>query len=70
MMNLTPVAHPWVLVQGERDDVVPPEDVLNWAESCDPKPIIIRFPEAGHYFHGQLSELRFEIQSALLSTPT
>jgi alpha/beta superfamily hydrolase len=67
MATLAPVAHPWVLVQGERDDVVPPEDVLNWAQSCQPQPIILRFPEAGHYFHGQLTELRHEIQSALMS---
>lgn len=67
MHTLTPIAHPWVLVQGERDDVVPPEDVLNWAQSCNPQPIIIRFPEAGHYFHGQLGELRYEIESALKS---
>jgi len=67
METITPIAHPWVLVQGERDDVVPPEEVLSWAESCNPKPIILRFPEAGHYFHGQLTELRNEIQTALMS---
>lgn len=65
MKDLPPITCPWVLVQGERDDVVPPEEVLAWAESRNPKPIIIRFPEAGHFFHGQLGELRTQIEEAL-----
>lgn len=66
MKNLPPILCPWVLVQGEKDDVVPPEDVLKWAEHRDPPPIILRFPEAGHFFHGQLGELRKRIEEALL----
>jgi len=65
MQDLPPITCPWVLVQGERDDVVPPKEVLEWAESRNPPPIIIRFPEAGHYFHGQLGELRTQIEHAL-----
>jgi alpha/beta superfamily hydrolase len=65
MHQLPPILNQWVLVQGERDDVVPPQAVLEWAEARDPKPIIIRFPEAGHFFHGQLSELREQITEAL-----
>lgn len=67
MSQLPPINNPWVLVQGELDDVVPPKDVFDWAESRVPKPIIIRFPEAGHFFHGQLAELRAQIQEALLA---
>lgn len=66
MSALPPITSPWVLVQGERDDVVPPKEVLDWAESRNPKPIIIRFPQAGHFFHGQLSELRTRIEEALI----
>ena len=62
---LPPITCPWVLVQGERDDVVPPKEVLEWAEARRPQPVIIRFPEAGHYFHGQLGELRTQIEEAL-----
>lgn len=67
MQDLPPITCPWVLVQGERDDVVPPKEVLEWAEARRPQPIIIRFPEAGHYFHGQLGELRSQIEEALRS---
>lgn len=65
MQTLPPITCPWVLVQGERDDVVPAEAVLSWAESREPKPTIIRFPEAGHFFHGQLVELRTQLEEAL-----
>ena len=65
ILELPPVTIPWILVQGEKDDVVVPEKVLAWAESREPKPVIIRFPEAGHFFHGQLQELRTRIEEAL-----
>lgn len=65
MQDLPPITCPWVLVQGEKDDVVSAKEVLDWAETRQPKPIILRFPEAGHYFHGMLSELRTRITEAL-----
>jgi alpha/beta superfamily hydrolase len=64
--TLPPILCPWVLVQGERDDVVPPKLVFEWAKSRQPKPAILRFPEAGHFFHGQLSELRARITDELI----
>ncbi|MBX3708983.1 MAG: alpha/beta fold hydrolase [Gammaproteobacteria bacterium] len=65
MQALPPITCPWVLVQGELDDVVPAEKVFAWAEARDPKPVILRFPQAGHFFHGQLTELRTQIEAAL-----
>lgn len=65
MQTLPPITCPWVLVQGERDDIVPANEVLAWAESRNPKPIILRFPEAGHFFHGQLIELRARLEDVL-----
>lgn len=65
MENLPPITCPWILVQGEKDDIVPAEEVLTWAEKREPKPLIIRFPQAGHFFHGQLVELRERLVEAL-----
>lgn len=65
MDDLSPVVDKWVLVQGEKDDVVAAPQVLAWAESRKPQPEIVRFPEAGHFFHGQLGELRAKIEEAL-----
>ena len=65
MDDVSPVVDKWVLVQGEKDDVVAAPQVLAWAESRKPQPDIIRFPEAGHFFHGQLGELRVKIEETL-----
>lgn len=55
----------WLLVQGERDEVVPPQEVFAWAEKRDPKPTIIRFPNATHFFHGELQALHTQLVEAL-----
>jgi alpha/beta superfamily hydrolase len=67
MQEIPPIYCPWVLVQGELDDVVDPVAVFEWIETRHPKPTVIRFPEAGHFFHGQLLELRTGIIDALRS---
>ncbi|MBV9575462.1 MAG: alpha/beta fold hydrolase [Gammaproteobacteria bacterium] len=68
MQSLPPIECPWILAQGERDEVVPPEKVFAWAEHRKPKPFILRFPEADHFFHGQLNELRTRLEEALTVT--
>lgn len=65
MQHLPPIICPWILVQGEKDDVISPQAVLAWAEQREPKPTIIRFPEADHFFHGQLTELRIKIEEVI-----
>ncbi len=49
---------PWLVVQGEADDVVDPLSVRNWAEASDPGPRLVMLPGVGHFFHGHLHELR------------
>jgi alpha/beta superfamily hydrolase len=66
MITLPPILSPWVLVQGEKDDVVHSEEVFTWAKGREPTPTILRFPDAGHFFHGQLGELRSRIEEALV----
>jgi alpha/beta superfamily hydrolase len=55
---------PWLLVQGEQDEVVSAEEVLAWAEQQAKPPHIIRMT-TGHFFHGKLIELRENLVSAL-----
>lgn len=55
---IAPITIPWIIVQGEEDEVVDPESVYAWIEEQNPKPTLIRIPNAGHYFHGKLIELR------------
>jgi len=65
MESLSPLPTNWVLVQGEKDEVVSAEAVLSWAETKTPSPTILRFPEADHFFHGQLVELRSKLEEVL-----
>ena len=51
-------AMPWLIIQGDADDVVPADDVIEWAGNLDPQPDLIVLPGAGHFFHGQLVALR------------
>lgn len=68
MHNLPLVPCPWLIIQGEKDDVVQPERVFEWAEMLSPQPTLIKIPEAGHFFHGQLLELRQHVENSLLSS--
>jgi len=65
MVTLPPIQSPWILAQGEKDDIVNAEEVFTWAQGREPQPTILKFPEAGHFFHGQLTELRTRIEAAL-----
>ncbi len=58
---------PWLIVQGDADDVVDPNAVIAWAEGLDPKPRLIVLPGVGHFFHGRLQELREAVSGALRS---
>jgi len=49
---------PWLIVQGDADDVVPPEAVLGWARTLTPAPTLTVLAGAGHFFHGRINELR------------
>jgi alpha/beta superfamily hydrolase len=65
LLTLPPITCPWLVVQGEEDDVVIPNDVYAWVETRDPAPQLIRLPLAGHFFHGKLLELRELLETAL-----
>ena len=62
---------PWLIVQGDADDVVAPAAVLDWAAARQPlpgvpAPMVSVLPGAGHFFHGRMSELR---EAVLAFTP-
>ena len=50
--------YPWWVIQGDQDDVVDPSLVYDWYEILEGAKQLIRIPEAGHYFHGQLIAMR------------
>jgi len=56
---------PWLIIQGDADEVVDPAAVINWASTLDPKPQLRVLPGAGHFFHGRLPELRDAVTTTL-----
>jgi len=58
MSDAAPPGCPWLIVQGDADDVVPPDVVIDWAHRLVPAPELAVLPGAGHYFHGRINELR------------
>ena len=49
---------PWLVVQGDADEVVDPAAVIDWVNSLDPKPRLVVLSGVGHFFDGRLHELR------------
>ena len=49
---------PWTIVQGELDEIVEPSAVYDFVAKFRPAPTLIRIPDATHFFHGKLLELR------------
>jgi alpha/beta superfamily hydrolase len=58
---------PWLIVQGDADDVVDPAAVIDWADQLDPKPRLVVLPGAGHFFHGRLHDLKDAVIKAIRS---
>lgn len=63
--GVLPPPCPWLLIQGEDDEVVSASGVLAWAEAQKPLPQIIRMPETGHFFHRRLIDLRGAIKNGV-----
>jgi len=49
---------PWLIVQGETDEVVACAEVVAWVNGFAPGPELVVVPDAGHFFHGRLTGLR------------
>jgi alpha/beta superfamily hydrolase len=56
---------PWLVVQGDADDVVDPATVIDWVNGLDPKPQLLVMPGVGHLFHGRLQELRDAVMTTV-----
>jgi alpha/beta superfamily hydrolase len=62
--NVLPrITCPWVLVQGEQDEIVDAKTVFEWAQQQVPAPEVITMPDAGHFFHGKLVALKERLLS-------
>jgi len=57
---------PWLLIQGDADEVVSAADVVAWARALDPPPDLVLLPDVDHFFHGRLTLLRDTVVSRVV----
>ena len=61
-----PPTCPWLVVQGEADEIVEPAKVYAWLEHVGaerPAPTLVTIPDTSHFFHGRLMDLRGAIRN-------
>lgn len=49
---------PWLVIQGDEDEVVNIDLVRHWVSSLKPSPELVVMQEADHFFHRRLMDLR------------
>jgi alpha/beta superfamily hydrolase len=49
---------PWLIVQGDEDELVGVEETIGWVNSLQPGPELLVLAGAEHFFHGRLVDLR------------
>ncbi|KAF1712377.1 alpha/beta hydrolase [Pseudoxanthomonas kalamensis DSM 18571] len=53
---------PWLVIQGNDDEIVDPQAVYDWIDGLKRKPVLVRMPETSHFFHRKLIDLRGALQ--------
>ena len=53
---------PWLVVQGDADEIIDPQAVSAWIDGLARKPQLVRMPDTSHFFHRKLVDLRGAIQ--------
>ena len=53
---------PWLVIQGEEDEVVAPQAVYDWLKRIDAGAELVRMPDTSHFFHRKLMDLRGAIK--------
>lgn len=49
---------PWLVVQGDADEVVDVSETVEWVDGLEPGPELLILPGVDHFFHGRLTVLR------------
>lgn len=54
------------VIQGDKDERVIADGVYQWVAALQTPAEILRYPEAGHFFHGYLTQLKADLTELLL----
>jgi hypothetical protein len=53
---------PWLIIQGDQDELVPVDETVDWVNSLEPGPELSIFSDTEHFFHGKLVMLRNAVE--------
>lgn len=63
--SLTPPDCPWIVIQGDQDELVAVDEVVSWIDRLPPGPELLVMDGVDHFFHGRLRELRQNLYDLL-----
>jgi alpha/beta superfamily hydrolase len=56
---------PWLVIQGDEDEIVDPQAVSAWIDTLKHKPELVRMHGTSHFFHRKLVDLRGALQHSV-----
>ncbi|HZX77596.1 alpha/beta hydrolase [Lysobacter sp.] len=65
---IVPPECPWLVIQGESDEIVDPQAVYAWLDSLKQlrqPPELVKMPDTSHFFHRRLIDLRGAIKHGI-----
>lgn len=63
--DITPFDGPWLVIQGEADEIVDPQKVYDWVDRLPQRPELVRIPDSSHFFHRKLVDLRGAVKNGV-----
>lgn len=67
LSSMTLPRTPWLVIQGDADEVVSPQAVQEWVRQRQPSATLVLLEGVDHFFHGRLHDLRNVIHSQFAS---
>jgi hypothetical protein len=61
---------PWLIVQGDADELVDVDETIAWVDGLDPGPELLVLPGVEHFFHGKLVDLRSAVSDFVTAHST
>ena len=56
---------PWLLIQGEADEIVDAGAVFDWVARLPTPPRLVKMPDTSHFFHRKLIDLRGAVKNGV-----
>lgn len=63
--SLPEITIPWLVIQGDQDEIVSAQAVYEYVDSLPNPPKLIKMPAVGHFFHSRLPDLESALQDNL-----